>query len=230
MGTRTKAAFMAATTYTVDRVLALVGYNPATDFEDDFTEDDKKMLLSALIVKAYFRSNGYTDAQATTKAREWPTSSNAQRTAVRRNFLDIVTRNNSNWRGNFLADAILALQANGILVAEPGDDDDAVINSDRNYEFYFHSTLTMRYNSTRTPFTASESTGMNPGGLPSPITLASLSNCTGSMRGEMEPDNLNSTTGPRDELRMIKTFASMRHSKVYTKLENETGLWVAVGL
>ena len=69
------------------------------------------MLLSALIVKAYFRSNGKSEAQATTKAREWPTSSNAQRTAVRQSYLDIVTRNNANWRGQFLNDALRALQA-----------------------------------------------------------------------------------------------------------------------
>ena len=229
VGGRTKAAFMAARTYTVDQALALVGYNPATDFDDDFTEDDKKMLLSALIVTAYFRSNGKSEAQATTKAREWPTSSNAQRTAVRQSYLDIVTRNNANWRGQFLNDAIRALQANGILAAEPGDDDDAVINSDRNYEFYFNSTLTMRYDSAPTPFTASESTGTNPGGLPAPITLASLRNCTGSMRGEVEPDNTDSETGVRTELRTIGQFANMRGSRVYTE-QVDNGFWVGVGM
>jgi histone H4 len=229
VGGRTRAAFLAARTYTIDQALALVGYNPATDFDDDFTEDDKKMLLSALIVKAYFRSNGKSEAQATAKAREWPTSTNAQRTAVRQSYLDIVTRNNTNWRGQFLNDASRALQANGILAAEPGDDDDAVINSDRNYEYYFNASLTMRYDSAPTPFTASESTGTNPGGLPAPITLASLRNCTGSMRGEVEPDNTDSETGVRTELRTIGQFANMRGSRVYTE-QVDNGFWVAVGL
>ena len=229
VGARTKAAFVAARTYTVDQALALVGYNPTTDFDDDFSEDDKKMLLSALIVKAYFRSNGNSDAQATAKAREWPSSSNAQRTAVRKSYLDIVTRNNANWRGQFLNDAIRALQANGILAAEPGDDDEAVITSVRNYEYYFNSTLTMRYDSAPTPFTASESTGTNPGGLPAPITLASLRDCTGSMRGEVEPDKVDSETGVRTELRTIGQFANMRGSRVYTE-QVGNGFWVAVGL
>jgi histone H4 len=229
VGARTKAAFVAARTYTVDQALALVGYNPATDFDDDFSNDDKKMLLSALIVKAYFRSNGKSDAQATAKAREWPTSSNAHRTAVRQSYLDIVTRNNANWRGQFLNDATRALQANGILAAEPGDDDDVVINSNANYEYYFNASLTMRYDSAPTPFTASESTATNPGGLPAPITLTSLRNCTGSMRGEVEPDNTDSETGVRTELRTIGQFANMRGSRVYTE-QVDNGFWVAVGL
>ena len=229
VGGRTKAAFMAARTYTVDQTLSLVGYNPATDFAADFSEDDKRMLLSALIVKAYFRSNGKSDAQATAKAREWPTSTNAQRTAVRQAYLDIVARNNADWRGQFLNDAIRALQASGILAADPTSTDDSVIHSDRNYEFYFNSTLTMRYDGAPTPFTASESTAQNPGGLPAPITLASLRTCTGSMRDQVEPDSADSETGVRAELRTIGRFARMRGSRVYAE-QVDNGFWVAVGL
>ena len=227
VGQRTKAAFVGARTFTVDQTLALVGYNPDTDFDDNFSEDDKKMLLSALITKAYFKSNGLTDAQALAKARQWP--QDPQRAAARATYLDIVSRNNSTWKGNFLSGVQRALQSNGVLAADPTDADGDTINSPDSYEYYFNATITMRYDSAATPFTASESTGMNAGGLPSPITLASLRDCQGSMREEVEAEKEESETGVRTELRTIGQYAARRGTRVFTE-QVHNGFWVAVGL
>ena len=229
VGRRTKQAFLAARTYTVDQALALVGYDPARDFGDDFTLDDRMMLLAALLVKCYFRSNGLSDAQALAKVRQWPPASDARRAAVRQGYLDVVSRNNNDWRGQFLNDAQRALQSSGILAADPTDADDATINSPRSYEYYFNSTITMRLDGAPTPFTASESTGQNPGGLPAPITLASLRQCGGSMRDQVEPDNADSTTGVRSELSTLSQYAAMRGTHVYAE-QVDNGFWAAVGL
>ena len=227
VGQRTKASFLGARTFTVDQALALVGYNPDTDFDDDFSEDDRKMLLSALITKAYFKSNGQSEAQALAKVRQWP--QDPRRAAARTAYLDIVSRNNGSWRGQFLHDAQRALQSNGVLAADPTDADDDTINNQDSYEYYFNATITMRYDSAATPFTASESTGTNAGGLPAPITLASLNDCQGSMREEVEADNADSETGVRTELRTIGQYAARRGTRVYTE-QVHNGFWVAVGL
>ena len=227
VGQRTKASFLGARTFTVDQALALVGYNPDTDFDDDFSEDDKKMLLSALITKAYFKSNGQSEAQALAKVRQWP--QDPRRAAARTAYLDIVSRNNGSWRGQFLHDAQRALQSNGVLAADPTDADEDTINNQDSYEYYFNATITMRYDSAATPFTASESTGTNAGGLPAPITLASLNDCQGSMREEVEADNADSETGVRTELRTIGQYAARRGTRVYTE-QVHNGFWVAVGL
>ena len=227
VGQRTKASFLGARTFTVDQALALVGYNPDTDFDDDFSEDDRKMLLSALITKAYFKSNGQSEAQALAKVRQWP--QDPRRAAARTAYLDIVSRNNGSWRGQFLHDAQRALQSNGVLAADPTDADEDTINSQDSYEYYFNATITMRYDSAATPFTASESTGTNAGGLPAPITLASLRDCQGSMREEVEADNADSETGVRTELRTIGQYAARRGTRVYTE-QVHNGFWVAVGL
>jgi hypothetical protein len=45
----------------------------------------------------------------------------------------------------------------------------------------------------------------------------------------VEPDNTDSETGVRTELRTIGQFANMRGSRVYTE-QVDNGFWVAVGL
>ena len=114
------------------------------------------MLLSALITKAHFKLNGQSEAQALAKVRQWP--QDPRRAAARTAYLDIVSRNNGSWRGQFLGDAQRALQSNGILAADPTDADEDTISNQDTYEYYFNATITMRYDSAVTPFTASEST------------------------------------------------------------------------
>jgi hypothetical protein len=60
------------------------------------------MLLSALITKAHFKLNGQSEAQALAKVRQWP--QDPRRAAARTAYLDIVSRNNGSWRGQFLGD------------------------------------------------------------------------------------------------------------------------------
>lgn len=229
VGRRTAATFLSARTYTVDQALALVGYNPQTDFDADFTLDDRRMLLAGLITKAYFRGNGLSEKEALAKVKQWPQTSDEQRAAVRRAYLDIVARNNSAWQGAFLSGVQRALQSSGLLAADPTDADGATINSPRSYEFYFNSTITMRFDGPPTAFTAPESTGTNAGGLPAPITMAALRDCQGSMQKEVEPDNVDSETGVRTELRTLQAYAAMRGTRVYA-VRGDHGFWVAVGL
>ena len=122
-----------------------------------------------------------------------------------------------------------ALQSSGILAADPTDADQATIDSPQNYEYYFNATITMRYDSAETPFTAPTSTGANRGGLPAPIDLESLRTCGGSMAEEVEPDNEHSITGVRVELRTVGEYARMRGTSVYAHRRDD-GFWVAVGL
>jgi hypothetical protein len=225
VGERTKARFLAARTYTVDEALQLAGY--AVSDLDGMDADDRRMLLSALLVKIYFKSNGLSEAQALAKAKQWPAESDSRRAAVRTTYLDIVRRNANDWRGTFLSNATRALQ--GILAADPTDADNAVVNSDRSYEYYFNSSLTMRYDADATPFTATESTGRSPGGLPAPITMQALRKCRGSMRDQVEPDNAHSSTGIRAELSSVGDYARMCGMRVYAEVASH-GFWVAVGL
>ena len=221
---RTKANFLTAKTYTVDEVLSLLG---ATDFDAGFSEDNKKMLLTGLLVKAYFVMTEETEAQATARAKQWPTSSNEQRTTVRETYLDIVERKNAGWQGEFLENAIKALKKTGIFAADWQKADEETVNSYEVYESFFESSLTMRYDDPRADgnVTATESTETNPGGLPAPITLESLKNC----KGAMEKETKNGKSGIRQELKYVRKYAELRQTKVYVGTETN-GFWVAVGL
>ena len=125
------------------------------------------------------------------------------------------------------------LQSSGLLAADPTDADEATINSPRSseetHEYYFNSTITMRFDGPPTPFTAPESTGTNAGGLPAPITMAALRDCQGSMQKEVEPDNADSETGVRTELQTLQAYATMRGTCVYAE-RGDHGFYVAVGL
>jgi histone H3 len=221
VGQRTRARFLAARTYSVDEALQAAGYG-AGDLTD-FDVDERRMLLAGLITKVYFRSE-LSDAQALAKAREWP---DQRRADTRRQYLDIVSRNANEWKGAFLAAAARGLR--GILAVDPTDAQDGIVNSRDHYEYYFNSSLTMRYDADATAFTAAESTVQNAGRLPAPITLDSLRVCGGSMRSRVEPDTERSSTGIREELAAAGEYARRRGTKVYAE-EVSGGFWVAVGL
>ena len=103
------------------------------------------------------------------------------------------------------------------------------MNDEDNYEFYFNSTFTFRYDAAPTPFTAPRSTAQNAGGLPAPITMASLRQCGGAMRDEADADTEDSETGIRQELKTLPDYAQARGTRVYAQQAAE-GFWVAVGL
>jgi hypothetical protein len=189
------------------------------------------MLLAAFITKAYFRANDVSEKDSLAKVRQWPQGSDARRTAMRQTYMGIVAKNNSAWQGNFLRDAQRALQNSGVLAAEAsGAAEDAIVNSDRNFEYYFTSTLTLRYDANApTPFTAAESTGTNPGRLPAPITMPMLQHCKGSMAQFVESGKTLSDTGVREELANLPAYAAVKKTKVYAE-QADRAFWVAVGL
>ena len=87
----------------------------------------------------------------------------------------------------------------------------------------------MRYDADPTPFTAPQSTSQNAGGLPAPITLASLRQCGGVMEAEADAESEESETGVRQELRTVRSYAERHGTRVYAQQATD-GFWVAVGL
>ena len=116
-----------------------------------------------------------------------------------------------------------------MLAAEPTPAQENLINDPNNYENWFNSTLTLRYDAQPTPFTAPVSTRQNSGGLPAPITMASLSNCKGAMASEADAEEEASVSGVRQELRTVGDYAQRRGTSVYAS-QTASGFWVAVGL
>jgi hypothetical protein len=220
---------VAAPTFTVDEALTTLGYTQ--DDLSSFDLNDRRLLLSALLVKIYFRSNGFSEKDTLAKVRAWPQSDEATRRGVRDNFLEIVRGNYSAWTGSYMASATQNARASGILAAEPTDAQNSIINDPSNYEYYFNSTFSFSFNDPNgpTPFTAQQSTSENVGGLPAPITMASLHQCTGVMRDEVESNAEDSATGIRQELRTLRSYAERRGTRVYAQ-QTARGFWVAVGL
>jgi hypothetical protein len=141
--------------------------------------------------------------------------------------MKIVRGNNPAWTGQFLTNATRAAKRNGLLAAEPTEAQNGIINNDENSEFFFNSTFTLRYDADQTPFTTSESTTQNTGGLPAPITMQSLRQCTGAMESEADAENENSETGVRSELRSLNGYAEKRGTRIFTH-QGTAGFWVAV--
>ena len=227
IGERTTPRWLSARTFTADEALRALGDSDADLVS--FDADDRRLLLSALLVKLYFRSNGLGEKECLAKMRRWPASTDARRRAVRDNYMDIVRGNNGGWTGTFLSTATRAVRERGLMAAEPTSAQDGIINNPRNYEFYFNSTLTMRYDADPTPFTAPQSTSQNAGGLPAPITLASLRQCGGVMEAEADAESEESETGVRQELRTVRSYAERHGTRVYAQ-QATGGFWVAVGL
>ena len=215
-GQRTRARWLRAPALSTEEALGVLGYTSA-DLPDGFDADDHKMLLAAFLTKIYLRAGGLGERGTLAKLRVWP------RAATRAKYLEILRGNNEAWTGAFLASATAA----GLLAAEPAD---AIANDPNHYEFYFSSTLTLRYDAPHaTEVTAPVSVTSSHNGLPAPLTLASLRDCGGAMRDEVDADAEESDSGIRQELRTVHEYARRRGTRVHAA-QAPGGFYVAVGL
>lgn len=247
IGQRTASNFLRATTYSSDEILNKSGLDKK--LFDEYDAVKKNLFLVALLVRMYHmyyeKTDKPTEAYAFSKMKEWPETGDAELDKIRSMYLKMIgTGKTSTLKitGPKLKDTYERFLDLGVFAENPETDEhEAILADEQNYEFYFSSALTMRFDGDKaTQFNSVpdaqfvESRRTNEAGLPEPITQDLLRNCKGNMEDQAAADvktfsNLNDETGTRYELRMARKYAELQKTKIYA-YKGEQSFWVAVEL